>query len=677
MMSFFAKKAVRRHLKKGLILLAASSLLFGGCAVKRQYPMQEDDDIPVSGGIDTLTPANDFYGYINAAGMMERTIPQDEVSSSESDDLDNLVSDRITEIIVETGESNQVFEKGSNEQLIHDLYCQRYNEAVGRVSTDEADTVIADRILDDIESAQSMDELLTVTSRLGEQYGMKCIINASAVRDYRDSDSFLLQLELRSVVNLSDIIESDNSALNIKNRFVEALRDRGVSSEEAEERSMKLVYMLYDIAGYTDFDISEGKTVNYECVETVTPDSYLSIETPVSYEKLLSSVNIKDKQDKIYFRNPKQLKKVLSMMDDSHLQEWKDYSVYSMLVDYELVLPKKYNFSAGEVLEPEAAKDDAVRMVKICLPNQIAEIYVEKYFSEKKKKDVTGMCEQIRQEYYTLIDGADWLSEEGKAAFKEKLDSLTVIVGSNGPHTVNPDDANIIGKSFMETKMNIGAKDQKDNLNRLKGISVWGDYNEMVATDVNAYYAPNRNAIFISAAILDGVYYDEKNTDMENLGRIGMVIAHEISHAFDSTGVLYDEKGNVNPDRVPQKDREAFEAMKQNCIDYYGKFKVLGKNVNGARTLGENLADIGALQCCLDIAETPENQKTVFENYARIYAGIYLDSTAKGDLKTDVHSPGWVRVNAVVSCFDPYYEIYDVKEGDPMYVAPEDRIRRW
>ena len=117
--------------------------------------------------------------------------------------------------------------------------------------------------------------------------------------------------------------------------------------------------------------------------------------------------------------------------------------------------------------------------------------------------------------------------------------------------------------------------------------------------------------------------------------------------------------------------------MKQKCIDYYGKFTVLGANVNGAMTLAENLADIGALQCCLDIAKTPENQKIVMENYAKTQAGIVLDTVAKTDLKRDTHSPGWVRINAVVSCFDPYYEIYDVKEGDPMYLAPEDRIRRW
>ncbi|MBQ4363131.1 MAG: M13 family peptidase, partial [Oscillospiraceae bacterium] len=161
------------------------------------------------------------------------------------------------------------------------------------------------------------------------------------------------------------------------------------------------------------------------------------------------------------------------------------------------------------------------------------------------------------------------------------------------------------------------------------------------------------------------------------MGRIGTVIGHEISHAFDSGGVKYDADGNLRPDAMPEADIKAFEEKQQKVIEYYDSFTVLGSHVKGKLTLAENFADISGVQCALAIAETPENQKTVFENYARVWMSLEQDTLAKSKLDNDVHAPSVVRINAVVACFDEFYDIYGVKEGDPMYVAPEERIRRW
>ena len=104
---------------------------------------------------------------------------------------------------------------------------------------------------------------------------------------------------------------------------------------------------------------------------------------------------------------------------------------------------------------------------------------------------------------------------------------------------------------------------------------------------------------------------------------------------------------------------------------------MLGSHVNGELTLAENLADISGVQACLAIAGTKENQQKVLESYAVTWCSLIADTTAKQLLEIDDHSPDIVRINAVVACFDEFYEIYDVKEGDPMYVAPEERVRRW
>jgi predicted metalloendopeptidase len=172
-------------------------------------------------------------------------------------------------------------------------------------------------------------------------------------------------------------------------------------------------------------------------------------------------------------------------------------------------------------------------------------------------------------------------------------------------------------------------------------------------------------------------FLDENADYATNLGTLGATLGHEISHAFDSSGVLYDAYGNYNPDIMPEVDVEAFKERQQKVIDYYDGFTVLGSHVNGKKTLAENLADISGLQCALAIAAEPEEQKKVFEGYARSWECLIIDKYAKDQLDTDEHAPDMIRVNAVVACFDEFYEIYDVKEDDAMYVAPEERIRRW
>ena len=140
------------------------------------------------------------------------------------------------------------------------------------------------------------------------------------------------------------------------------------------------------------------------------------------------------------------------------------------------------------------------------------------------------------------------------------------------------------------------------------------------------------------------------------------------SYAFDSYGVKYNELGNYDPDVMPQEDIRAFRELQEKAIEYYNGFTVLSSHVKGKLT---------CYSICTRIHMIREEQKKFFESYAEYWKKLSLDTYAKGSLSTDVHAPSPVRVNAVVACFDEYYDIYDVTEGDPMYVAPEDRVRRW
>ena len=177
---------------------------------------------------------------------------------------------------------------------------------------------------------------------------------------------------------------------------------------------------------------------------------------------------------------------------------------------------------------------------------------------------------------------------------------------------------------------------------------------------------------------MNAPFYSPDQSYWENLGGIGAVVGHEISHAFDNHGMMYDMNGNYDPSWIPDEDRKAFDEMASHIEEYYSRQKILEIHpVDGELTLGENLADISGVDCILRLTKTNEERKELLENYARVWACVSQKDGALAQLYSDVHSPAITRVNAVVALFDPFYEIYDVKEGDAMYVAPEERVTRW
>jgi putative endopeptidase len=194
---------------------------------------------------------------------------------------------------------------------------------------------------------------------------------------------------------------------------------------------------------------------------------------------------------------------------------------------------------------------------------------------------------------------------------------------------------------------------------------------------VNACYAPN-NTVTITVAIMTPPYFDEQADDMTNLGALGFIVAHEVGHAFDSKNIKYDAQGRYNPDWLPAEDLKALEEREKLFSDYFSSYTILDVyHVDGELTMGENYADMGGMECITSLAKNREELRTLFESFAYSWSELASDTDAIEYLSEDVHSPNKVRVNAVLSSSDAFYEAYDVQPGDAMYVKPEDRVRRW
>ena len=214
---------------------------------------------------------------------------------------------------------------------------------------------------------------------------------------------------------------------------------------------------------------------------------------------------------------------------------------------------------------------------------------------------------------------------------------------------------------------------QIDRLDEEVDRSVW----EVTPQTVNAMYDPLNNEIIFPAAMLQPPFYDCENSDAANMGGIGYVIAHEISHAFDSSGALYDEYGNYNV-WWTEEEMEEYQRMSQSIIDYYSNYEIMGIKVNGELTLMENIADLGAIECITSILGNDKD--ALDEAFGQMAYGWASEDTAEFMvylLNVDTHAPNKVRVNATLSSCDAFYDTYEIKETDGMYVAPEDRVGIW
>ena len=304
--------------------------------------------------------------------------------------------------------------------------------------------------------------------------------------------------------------------------------------------------------------------------------------------------------------------------------------------------------------------------------------YGDKYFGEEAKKDITEIVYQIIDTYKTRIETNEILGEETRAKAILKLSTMGVKMGY--PDKVrsifdklvfNPED------SLYDIILALGEIRGNEMLSKLDQPTdpeKWAMPGHMV----NACYDPFVNDITFPAAILQAPFYSLKQTRSENLGGIGAVIGHEISHAFDSNGAKCDENGNIN-DWWTAEDFERFETKVNQMIEQFDGIELPQGKVNGAFIVSENMADNGGMSVTLDIMSRMDgaSYEEYFCNWAKVWCKKGRPEYLKMLLAVDVHGPAVLRANMPPRNFKEWYETFGVTENDQMYIAPEKRIVIW
>ena len=304
--------------------------------------------------------------------------------------------------------------------------------------------------------------------------------------------------------------------------------------------------------------------------------------------------------------------------------------------------------------------------------------YGHKYFGEAAKADVKRMTSEMIKVYQERLDKNTWLSRATIDKAIKKLDAMTVFIGF-------PDKLPEIYQQFTVSHdslySNIArfdvARSHKhyDKFNEDVDKTEW----HMPAHMVNAYFSPDSNTIVFPAAILQKPFYSAtEQTPSQNYGGIGAVIAHEISHAFDNNGALFDEFGNMN-NWWTDEDFKAFEAKKELMIAEFDGLEIAGSKVNGKLVVSENIADAGGLTAAMTAAlrEPDADLKAFFTQWGEIWRLKASEEYQQMLLSMDVHAPGKLRANVQASNLDEFFATFDIQEGDGMWRAEAERVKIW
>jgi putative endopeptidase len=318
----------------------------------------------------------------------------------------------------------------------------------------------------------------------------------------------------------------------------------------------------------------------------------------------------------------------------------------------------------------------------------VGEMYVAKYFPPEAKERMVQLVANLQTALGQHIDSLEWMSDETKAKAHEKLNNFYVKIGYPDKWrdytglTVNPKDsyyANIRRAAEFETLYSL--KDEGKPVDKTKWY--------MSPQTVNAYYNPSSNEICFPAGILQPPFFNFDADDAVNYGAIGVVIGHEMTHGFDDQGRQFDKDGNLN-DWWTSADAEQFTKRAEILASQYDNIVVLDTvHANGHFTLGENIADHGGLRIAYTalhntfdgVEPAPIDGFTADQRfylaYAALWAGNIRDAEILRLTKIDPHSLGRWRVNAALRNMETFFKAFDIKEGDAMYMAPEDRVIIW
>lgn len=625
---------------------------------------------------------DDFYATINRDWLNASDIPAGLSINGPFYGLTLTVNEQVAALIADIDAQAQV--PGSAEAKIKALYdCvldtgHREQEGIAPIQS----------YLDAIASAATLEELMEADALITAELGFPTLLGYGVTTDLANSAQHIVTFSgVGAMMDKDFYLNGTPEQTQVYLGYLETLFElSGLGAQDAQAQA-QLVYEAEKAISAASLDPQEYGDV----------DRIYNLYTPEALDVLFPNVDLAPiyaltgmaPTDRILVMDTGALEAAAALFDDAHLDTLKAVARQGLLLSVGTTLNKafleaSFDFTLAYYGVDARQSDEqiAAQLVQSLLADYLGRAYVDAHFSAEAKADVENMIRDFIAIYKQRLETLDWMSESTREKAICKLDTMGIKVGYPDSWETYLDDAEILspeeGGTFFSNTVAIARASAAEAYARQSepvDKTEWAMY----PFTVNACYNVAANDITFPAAILQSPLYDVDAPREANLGGIGYIIAHEITHAFDNNGAKFDENGN-SADWWTAEDYAAFQARCEAVVAWYdGQEAYPGVACSGVLTLSENVADLGSARCVLTAAqvlETPDLD-LLFRSMANTWASTTSPQLRAYLAAVDVHAPDKLRCNRVLQTLPEFYETYGIGPEDGMWTEPESRVSIW
>ncbi len=684
---------------KNVYVLVALALAFASCKndAKQEEEVAKVEKIPgiVLENMDTtVNPKDDFYNYVNGNWMKNTEIPEDRTRWGGFGVLRKKTDDDVLGIIKEAKESGK-YAAGTDQNKAILIF-----EAImDTVSRDKAGVEPLKPVLAKIDGIKNVAELIDVLT--SEPAASSPYVGFTSFPDLNNSEINAPYVATGGL-GLPDrdyYLDQDDKSKEIRGQYVDhitrMLQYLGDSEEDARKAAETVLAIETKLAEPRLDKVQSRDARNFNNPRSI---AQLTEMTPaVDWNKFIKDLGVTKQLDTVMVLQPKYMTALQEVLTGTDIEDLKTVMRWSTLNSAAGALSTElekanwdfYSKTLRGALKQRPLNERALARVNGSVGEAIGQLYVDAKFPPEAKAKAEKMIANVIKAYQKRIEKLDWMSDSTKLKAIEKLDKFTVKIGY-------PDEWEDYSKlDIKEGNSNFDNMIAVNNWNFKKSMEEIGepvDKTEwgMSPQTVNAYFNPLFNEIVFPAAILQPPFYNYTADEAVNYGGIGAVIGHEISHAFDDSGARFDAEGNLK-NWWSDEDLKAFTERGNALAEQYDNIEVLDSVfINGKFTLGENIGDLGGVLGAYDglqlhFAENgkPEPidgftaEQRFFMSWTTVWRTKIREDALRTQIKTDPHSPGDVRAIQPLLNVQAFYDAFEIKEGDQMYLAPEKRVSIW
>lgn len=649
---------------------------------------QKRSFVDVAGLDPQVKPGDNFFRYVNGRWYDTVKIASDQ-SGVGSYSFLNIPQKKLLQNILDSV-SKAKNTMGSTEQQVGDFY----ESGMDLTTIDQRGYQPVKPILARINAIDNLSSLLSfVTAEF--KLGNRLLIGFGVGPDNKNSSTNIAHL-YQAGIGLPDrdyYFKRDSSTLQVQQAYQQYIRTlfQLTGSSAAATRDAAIAYSIEkQLAGShkTNVELRDVEANYHKLSVAVLGKS----QPNLAWETLFA--NLSALTDSVDMAQPAYYNKLDTLLKTISLDQWKIYLKASTLENYAESLSKPFvdaSFEFNKALSGQTTQKPRRQIMTEQVDNYLGEalgqLYVKRYFNEDAKKRVLSLVNNLQRSFENRINHLDWMSDSTKQKAKEKLYAIIKNVGYPDKWR-DYSKVQIKRTQYFENILALnqnGYQFQLSKLNKPVDKTEWG----LDPATVTAYYNPSVNKIVFPAGILQYPYFDFAADDAIIYGGIGMVIGHEMTHAFDDQGARFDKDGNVK-NWWTKEDFQRFKTKTGQLAVLYSSFTVLDTvHIKGELTLGENTADNGGVAIAYDAFKmTQQGQGTekidgftpdqrFFLSVARIWRVKTRDAFLRTYVNTNPHSPAMWRVNGPLMNFEPFYRAFDVRPGDRNYKPEDQRVKIW